>query len=382
MPDNYHIIKQLLRAARLPLVCALLGGVMLGLAQITDHVIASKAGTIFLALAIILFIYKIIALFLLEGEHKLIQHHRITALILASIRKGLRIIFILIALKMIIAIAEPTEFYLTLTNNMINAAIIAAVGWITIEIINTTEAMMHHYVSSTSTDQNRIKTLYTKTRILRNIATVIILIITVAAILMSYSSVRNIGISILASAGFLTAIIGLSAQKTLFSVFSGLQIALSNIIKIGDMIVVEKESGIVEEITFTYVIIRLGDRRRLTVPISYFVDKPFENWSHDADGLRSSIHFFVDYMMPIEPMRQELDRILAGSTYWNGVAKKLQVSNLTEQSVEIRIQISANNSDDLSDLRTEVREKILAFIRSNYSDCFPKTREEKTAQTT
>jgi small-conductance mechanosensitive channel len=385
--NKKHFAKLLLNTIKLPLTCGLIGIALLALGYADDAFsahhgktifdVADKVGAIFLAIATVTFVYKFIALFFLESEKKLLPNHKISALILASIRKGIRIIFILIALNIIITIAGPTPFYLALTKNLINAAIIAAIGWVTIEIINTIEAVIHHYIAKSSTDQNRIKTLYTKTRILRNIATVLIIIITIAAILMSYDSVRNIGISMLASAGFLTAIIGLSAQKTLFSVFSGLQIALSHIIKIGDMIVVENESGIVEEITLIYVIVRLADRRRLTVPISYFVDKPFENWSHDADGLRSSIHFFVDFMMPIEPMREELDRILAESKYWNGVAKKLQVSDLTGQAVEIRIQVSADNSDNLGDLRTEVREKMLGFIRKHYPTCFPKTRQEK-----
>jgi small-conductance mechanosensitive channel len=184
--------------------------------------------------------------------------------------------------------------------------------------------------------------------------------------------VRNIGISLLASAGFLTAMIGIAAQKTLFSLFSGIQIAFSQIIKIGDLVLVNNESGIIEEITFTFVTLKLGDRRRLIIPISQFVEKPFENWSRDEEGIRSSLLFYVDYRMPIEPLRDELDRILTTSEFWDKNAKKLQVANLKERSVELRIQVSAKNADDLSDLKADVREKMLAFIRENYPRYLPR----------
>jgi small-conductance mechanosensitive channel len=305
--------------------------------------------------------------------------HRVASLILTSVRKGLRIILILAAINIIITLMGPTELYLILANNIINTIIIGSIGWIAIQIMYTFEAVIYqHMISLERKDNIRAQTLYTKIHIIRNIATVVIIIITIAAILMSFSSVRNIGISLLASAGFLTAIVGLSAQKTLFSLFSGLQIALSQPIKIGDIVVIEKESGIIEEITFTYVTLKLGDRRRMIVPISHFIENSFENWSYDHVSLRSSIHIFVDYMMPIQQLRTQLEKILKKSAYWDGVAHKLQVANITQQAIEIRIQVSATNADNLSDLRAEVREKMLDFIRENYPEYFPLTRTFNT----
>lgn len=374
-----------LRAARLPLIYLFIGIALIALAFIDNifpltkwkHIFdfTDKMGNIFLALGIATFIYKFIALICRRYERKLADKHKTVSLILSSLRKGLRVIFILVTLNIIITLLEPNPFYLIIANNIINTIIIISIGWITIQVFYTIDAVLYQYmIHSTREEHERVKALYTKMRVIRNIATVVIAIITVAAILMSFSSVRNIGISLLASAGFLTAIIGLSAQKTLFSLFSGLQIALSQSIKIGDIVTVEKESGIIEEITFTYVTLKLGDRRRLMVPISYFIDKPFENWSHEGHSLRSSFHFFIDYMMPIEPLRVELDNILQASIYWDKVAQKLQVANLNERSVEVRVQVSAANADDLSDLRAEVREKLLEFIRLNYPAHFPKLR--------
>lgn len=337
--------------------------------------LTDKIGDIFIALALMTFVYSVAVLLCRRIESRSEARHPITAHVLATLRKGLRIIYVLAVINIIISIIGPTRTFLIYTNNIINIIIIISVGWIAIQILYTFEAVLYQYMMKlTKADHLRVKALYTKLHIIRNIATVIIVILTIAAILMTFNSVRNIGISLLASAGFLTAIIGLSAQKGLFSLFSGLQIAMAQTIKIGDVVVIENASGIIEEITFTYVTLKLGDRRRLVVPINYFVEKPFENWSREGDSLRSSLHLFVDFMMPLEPVRNELDNILRDSKYWDGKASKVQVSNMTERSVELRIQVSAANADDLSDLRAEVREKILTFIREKFADHFPKVR--------
>lgn len=385
LEKNAALKKIMLRAAKLPMVYLLLGMICATLSY-TDDVfplrrykfifdLTEKASTIFFALAAATFLYKSIVLMCRASEKSLVEKHAVASLILTSLRKGMKVIYMLAIINIIITIAGPQKFYLILANNILDVMIIGSIGWIAIQIFYTFEAILYqHMVSLSRHEHIRAKALYTKMHIIRNITTVVIVIITIAAILMSFSSVRNIGISLLASAGFLTAIIGLAAQKTLFSLFSGLQIALSQEIRIGDIVVIENVSGIIEEITFTYVTLKLGDRRRLVVPIHYFVEKPFENWSKEADGLRSSFFLYVDYLLPIEPLRIELDRILKASAFWDGKASRLQVSNLTERCVEIRIQISADNADDLSDLRAEVREKMLTFLREEFPSYLPKMR--------
>lgn len=377
-----HLKGIMLRAAKVPMIYILIGLTLIALAYI-DNIfpitewkdlfdLTDRIGNIFIAFAILTFIYKFIVLFFRHYENKLLGNHRVASLILTSLRKGLRIIFILAAINIIITLMGPTKFYLILANNIINTIIIGSIGWIAIQVLYTFEAVIYQQMIGVSNkDHKRAKALYTKTHIIRNIATVMIALLTIAAILMSFSSVRSIGISLLASAGFLTAIIGLAGQKALFSLFSGLQIALSQPIKIGDIVLIENDSGIIEEITFTHVTLKLGDSRRMIVPINSFIDKSFENWSHDPDSLRSSFLIYVDYMMPINPLRSHLEAILADSKLWDGKACTLQVARLAEHSVELRIQVSAENADDLSDLRAEVREKILEFMRENYPSCFP-----------
>jgi small-conductance mechanosensitive channel len=381
-----HLLKRIiLHSVRWPAVYLIIGIILTALSYI-DMIfpltqwknlfdLTDKVGNIFIALALVTFIYNLFIFLCLHFEKNTSQSNKIASLIMSSVRKGSRIIFILVTINIIISIVGPSRSYVIFANNIIDTILIGSVGWIAIQILDTIEAVLFHNMSSlTQREHVRVQALYTKMHIIRNIGTVVIIIITGAAILMSFSSVRNIGISLLASAGFLSAIIGLSAQKTLVSLFSGLQIAISQPIKIGDIVVVEKDSGIVEEITFTHVTLKLGDRRRLIVPISYFIEKPFENWSNDGISLTSSLYFYIDYMMPLEPLRDILDNILEKSSYWDGTAKKLQVSNLTDRSVEIRVQLSAANGDNLSDLCAEVREKLLEFIREHYADHFPKVR--------
>lgn len=376
-----------LKAIKLPIVYLLSGIGLLMLSYVDDFIpsqslkyffdLSDDVGSLFIGLGILTFLYKLAVLFCLDYEKHLYHQHKIAALILSSLRKSLRIIFILATIHIIITFFDPAKSYLILANKAIHTIIIASLGWVAIQILYTFEAVIYQRMVQATQDPHRAKALYTKTRIIRNIASVAIAAITVAVILMSFDSFKNIGISLLASAGFLTAILGLSAQKTLFSIFSSMQLALAQCVKIGDIVVIEKESGTVEEINFTHITLKLGDRKRLIVPINYFIDKPFENWSHDANSLRSSILLHVDFMMPIEALHNELDRILQQSVFWDGAAKKLQIANLTDKHVEIRIQLSAANADNLSDLRAEVREKILAFMQIHYPQYWPQTRMQQ-----
>lgn len=382
MSRNTSLTKIAKRSLKLPLLLLAIGYVLL-ICSYTDSFFSSQyanifngfenVGTVFITLAYICFLYKVATGFMRFYERKFAEKHKITTLVLRHLRKGLRVIFILIALDTSITILSPKKLYVTLANNTIDTFIIVAVGWIAIQLFYTMEAILYQYISDLPAHaHHRGKALYTKMHIFRNVATVLVVVITLAAILMSFNSVRNIGISLLASAGFLTAIIGLSAQKTLFTIFSGIQIAFSQIIKIGDLVLINNESGLIEEITFTFVTLKLGDRRRLIVPISQFIEKPFENWSRDDSGIRSSVLLYVDYRMPIDPLRAELDNILEVSPFWDKNAKKVQIANLKERSVELRIQVSAKNAEDLSDLKADVKEKMLAFMRESYPQYLPR----------
>lgn len=375
--------KLALRAAKLPLLYLALGLGLIALGYVDNvfpltawkhlFTLTDLAGRIIVSLSVLVFFYNFVVLSCYYIEKRLHEKHQITELILSGVRKGLRIIFILVAINLILSMITPSQQYLTYLDVAINIIIIAAIASILINILYTLEAVLYQMmIRNNGANTAKTKAFYTKFHIIRNIVTVIIILVALAIVLMGFSSVRSLGISLLASAGFLTAIIGLSAQKTLFSLFSGIQIAFAQPIKIGDFVLIEKESGIIEEITFTYVIIKLGDQRRLVVPISTFIEKPFENWSHQGDSICSSFVINVDYLMPVSPLRKELETIVNASPLWDKRAQKMQVANITETSVELRIQLSAANADNLSDLRAEVREKLLAYIQTHHPQHFPK----------
>jgi|GEM_PF-2251753 small-conductance mechanosensitive channel len=381
-----HALKHIaINAAKLPLVLFLIGAACIAIAYLNAYHsfvpwplvvnLADQVGFAFTTIAIMTFIYQFIVLTLQHYEDILWKEKRTTfSLMLSIIRKGLRVIFLLVIINVLIKLLGDNGFYLSVINNVINAIIILSVGWIVLQIFRTSETVFYQKMLLSPKEYSLAKARYTRIHILRNIATVLVIAICIAVILMSYQSFRNIGISLLASAGVLTAIIGLAAQRTLASLFTGLQLVLTQTIKIGDVVVFEKQTGIVEEITLSCVILKLGDRRHLVIPINHFIDKPFENWTHEGDCLRSSISFSVDFMMPIGPLRAELDNILANSLYWDKTAKSMQVSDWGEHAIEITIQLSAANADNLGDLRAEVREKILDYMRTNYPQFFPNLR--------
>ncbi len=373
--------QSLLHAVKPPLPFFILGIISLALSDINIlfpltnqkniFFYLDKLGDILITFAMLLFIYKLIVSLFRGYEKVLNERNSVAALIAVNVRKSFQIIFILVTLDIIIIQIGPVRGYLILADHLLSTLIIASIGWITIQILSTVEAIVYqkmirleqkHYLYT--------KGFYTKVHIIKNIATVIIVFITVAAILMSFNSVRSIGISLLASAGFITAIVGLAAQKPLSALFSGLQIAVAQPIKIGDMVSVDKKSGTIEEITFTYVRLKLNNDRRLLVPITYFIENVFENWSHSS-SFSDSILLYVHYTTPIEPIRTELDRILKSSSLWDGKIGKLQVSSLTAQTIELSLVVSSTQTTQLSDLCAEIREKILEFIREHYRHALP-----------
>jgi small-conductance mechanosensitive channel len=203
---------------------------------------------------------------------------------------------------------------------------------------------------------------------------VIIIITAVVAILMTFERVRQLGLSILASAGILGIIVGFAAQRSIATIFAGFQIAITQPIRIDDVVIVEGEWGWIEEITLTYVLVRIWDLRRLVVPTSYFLDKPFQNWTRRSADILGTVFLYVDYSVPVEEIRCELHRLLAASSQWDGKVWNVQVTNCTERTVELRCLMSAADSPSAWDLRCEIREKLIDYIRQHHPDAFPKLR--------
>lgn len=253
---------------------------------------------------------------------------------------------------------------------------IISIAWAIIVGIRIAKNHLLRKYDLSDADNLKSRKLYTQYNILERIVIFIIIIIATAIALMLFDGVKNIGISLFASAGVAGLIIGLSAQKALGTVLAGLQIALTQPIRIDDVVVVEGEWGKIEEINLTFVVIRIWDSRRLVVPSTYFLDKPFQNWTRTSADILGTVFIYTDYTMPFEPLRKELTRLLESNSLWDKKVNVLQITDAKESTVEIRALMSAADSPDAWDLRVYVREKLIEFIQREYPQCLPRTRIE------
>ena len=198
--------------------------------------------------------------------------------------------------------------------------------------------------------------------------------------LMVFESVRRFGTTILASAGVAGVVIGFAAQRSIATLLAGFQIALTQPIRIDDVVIVENEWGRIEEITLTYVVVNLWDKRRLVVPITYFIEKPFQNWTRSSAQIIGSIFFYLDYAVPLEALRKQYEQIVQASALWDGLVCVLQVTDTKERCIEVRGLVSASNAGNAFDLRCEVREKVLTWLSDEYPQGLPLARVQFNAE--
>jgi small-conductance mechanosensitive channel len=225
-------------------------------------------------------------------------------------------------------------------------------------------------------DNLRARKIHTQLQVVKRILIVVICVVAFSAMLMTFEKVRQLGTSILASAGIAGIIIGFAAQRSLSTLLAGLQIAITQPIRIDDVVVVESEWGRIEEITLMYVVVCIWDLRRLVLPITYFTEKPFQNWTRMTSDILGTVYLYVDYRVSVRAIREELHRILLASDLWDTKVWGLQVTNSTDRTMELRALMSAPDASNAWNLRCEVREKLIAFIQQNYPDALPKVRAE------
>jgi small-conductance mechanosensitive channel len=212
--------------------------------------------------------------------------------------------------------------------------------------------------------------------VFNRITVAIVAVIAAAAMLTTFRQVRALGASLLASAGIAGLAAGVAAKPTLGNLVAGLQIAFTEPIRLDDVVVVEGEWGRIEEITLTYVVVRLWDTRRLVVPISYFVERPFQNWTRSTSDLIGSAIFHFDYRVPLDEVRREFESIVATSSRWDRRIAVMQVTDTTHHSIEVRALVSAPDSATAFDLRCEVRERLVSWLQANHPEALPRMRTE------
>jgi hypothetical protein len=207
---------------------------------------------------------------------------------------------------------------------------------------------------------------------------ILIVFFALSLVLMSFATVRKIGTGLLTSAGIVSVIVGFAAQRSIGNLLAGFQIAFTQPIRLDDVLVVEGEFGRVEEISLTYVVLRIWDDRRLILPLNYFIEKPFQNWTRITSEILATVYLQADYTLPVEAVRHELQRLLKDNTYWDGRVCVLHVTDAKERTLELRALVSAANSGAAWELRCFIREKLIDFICREYPDCLPKTRSVVT----
>ena len=216
----------------------------------------------------------------------------------------------------------------------------------------------------------------TQINILKRAAQILVVIVAVSGALMTIAAVRQYGVSLFASAGAAGLVVGLSARPLLSNLIAGIQLALTQPIRIEDAVVVEGEWGWIETITSTYVVIRIWDLRRLIVPLTYFIEKPFQNWTHQSADLLGSVMLNVDFTVPVDRVREKLQEIVKQSPLWDGKVAVVQVTDTPQNMVQLRALVSAGNSGQAWDLRCEVREKLIAFLQTEFPHALPRQRAE------
>ena len=257
-----------------------------------------------------------------------------------------------------------------------DAIFITLAGWTAIKIVHILrDAILSRYDMQVQ-DNARARGIHTQMRMLANIANAVIVLLTASFVLMSIPGAGHIGVSILASAGIAGIVVGFAAQKTLGNLIAGIQIAIAQPIRLDDVVIIEGEWGWIEEISLTFAVVRIWDLRRLIVPIAYFLEKPFQNWTRTKADLMGTVLIYADYSVPVKEIRDELSRVLKESPLWDKKACTLQVTDTNEKTVELRALMSAKDSSSLWDLRCEVREKLLEFMQARFPGSLPKIRIE------
>jgi small-conductance mechanosensitive channel len=287
---------------------------------------------------------------------------------------GLTCLLVLFSFLLLPVLPRHMEEVTYVLRKILIILLIASVTFLLIRILGVVKLVMLNRFDTKSDDNLQARKVFTQFQILERVIIFVIILFAIALSLMTFESIRQIGVSLLASAGVLGIILGFAAQKSLSTIFAGIQIAIAQPIRVDDVVVVEGEWGRIEEIMLTYVTVRIWDNRRLIVPINYFLDKPFQNWTRISSQITGAVFLFVDYAMPIQPLRDELDRILVDQPLWDGQVKVLQVTDSTERAMQFRVLVSAENSAKAWDLRCYVREKLIDFMRQHYAEFLPKNR--------
>ncbi len=287
-----------------------------------------------------------------------------------------RWIAVVIAIRFVLPLFDIAEGLADFAGHIISLLLIGCVFWLVIKGAYFLEECAVSRFDLSAKDNLQARKIYTQLRVAKRIFIVIVVILAAGTMLMTFPKVRQVGTTILASAGIIGIVVGMAAQRTIGTFIAGLQIAFTQPIRVDDVVIVENEWGRIEEITLTYVVVKIWDLRRLIVPITYFIERPFQNWTRKTADILGTVFIYVDYTVPFAAIREQLQKILSESELWDKKVCVLQVTNATERTVELRALMSAADASTAWSLRCEVREKLIEFVRDKYPQALPKFRAE------
>ncbi|MET0207904.1 MAG: mechanosensitive ion channel domain-containing protein [Burkholderiaceae bacterium] len=294
-------------------------------------------------------------------------------------RSAARWVLPLVALQAIWQAAPDDLRFIDSVRHLNGLLLIAATTWLAVRCINGfTEGVLARHPADVE-DNLQARRIHTQAKVLARTAITVVLIAGASMILMTFPGARQVGASLLASAGVIGIVAGLAAKPVFSNMIAGLQIALAQPIRIDDVLIAEGEWGKVEEITGTFVVMRLWDERRLILPLTYFIEKPFQNWTRQSSQLLGSAFIYVDYGMPLAPLRTELERVVRAAPEWDGRTFVLQVTDATERTMQLRILATAANAPLAFDLRCRIREGLIDFMQREYPAHLPRLRIEGVA---
>lgn len=285
-------------------------------------------------------------------------------------------IFTLIALSLVLAGLPLPDTLKAGVRGFLSLTLTAMVGWLAVSLTRVINDVVAARYDITAPDNLEAREMHTRVRVLQRILAAVIMTVTASLILMSIPSIRQIGVTMFASAGIAGLVAGLAARPALSNLIAGIQLALTQPIRIDDVVIVEGEWGWIEEIRTTFVVVRIWDLRRLVVPLSYFIENPFQNWTRQTADILGTVFLYADYTVSVDAVRNELHRILRASDLWDGKAWGLQVTDSSEQTMQLRALMSARDSGKAWDLRCHVRERLVDYLQREYPGALPRLRAE------
>ena len=296
--------------------------------------------------------------------------------LLRHARRPAGLLLPLVFLNLVTPLLRLPEGGIRILTQAMNMLLIAACAYSLIAAVRLLRDLFLARHDVNVSDNLVARKVHTQVGVLEKIAVTIIILLTVAFMLMTIPGVRQIGVSLLASAGIAGIVIGLAAQKSIGTLLAGIQLALTQPIRVDDVVIVENEWGRVEEITLTYVVVRIWDLRRLILPVNYFLEQPFQNWTRVSADLLGTVFLHTDYTVPVDAIRTEFARLLKDHPLWDGKVCVVHVTDSKPGTLETRLLLSTRDASDGWGLRCHIREKMVEFLQREYPTALPRTRVE------